>query len=290
MKSIFPLVIVFILVTGCEREVSRLSLNSELEQITLHTQVYQGDSIRIRVSKTSPVLGANSGDSLDNATIVIRKNNVIIHQLALENQQINYRILRDIAPGDTIGLEAFSNGLSSIFATDVMQAPINLDTIRFEHFKSRDRLRVSVKWSDEPGEDNFYIVSGSLIGKQKKEIDSIPFQSPAVVHDVSGLFRAGANNKLRSHLGIFNDDIFDGRRTQLTFEFSTVIPNGKAEFVVLNFKKVSPDYFRFISDLMNQSTSLGGPFNVTQNVFTNVSGGLGILGCMEEIKDTAWVQ
>lgn len=278
------------LVMGCEREVADQDFRSELEQLTTHTRVYQGDSVRIIVGKTSPVLGSPGSDTLENAIITLRKNNRVIHQLSFNDRQIDYVVNREIELNDTLQLAVNSDGLSTLIATDIVQAPLLLDTIRYEFFNTRDRLRVKIRWFDPLTEDNYYVVSGEVVGKQELNVDTVGYRSPATIFDVSGLFIAGANNDLRNHYGVFQDVIFNGRKTQLTFELEAVVPNGRVEYVLVSFKKISEPYFRFLSDLMNQTTSIGGPFNSTQNVYTNTTGGLGVLACMEEVRDTAWVQ
>ncbi len=62
------------------------------------------------------------------------------------------------------------------------------------------------------------------------------------------------------------------------------------QFLLVKCRKISSDYYKFIISANEAPAIFGTPFYQPTNVYTNVVGGLGLLGASTERSDTVWIK
>lgn len=62
------------------------------------------------------------------------------------------------------------------------------------------------------------------------------------------------------------------------------------QYVLIKCRKISPDYYKFLVSENKNNAIFGTPYFNPTNVYSNIQGGLGLIGAMVERTDTVWIK
>ncbi len=66
--------------------------------------------------------------------------------------------------------------------------------------------------------------------------------------------------------------------------------NCTKQYVLIKCRKISTDYYKFLVSSKESTAIFGTPFYQPTNVYTNIVGGLGLIGAFTERTDTVWIK
>jgi len=165
---------------------------------------------------------------------------------------------------------------------------VTLDTMGFSKFEDFD---VHIKFKDPANQANFYKLNLKILNHYDNDsttLNSTWFSSDDIVFgngNTSGPFDTGSY----SYDHEFSDELFNGKeyKLKLTFGITTYIYKDKTlnkeqktplkQELYIELQSISESYFKYIR---SRSTSAGTIefFSEPVQIFSNVSGGIGILG------------
>lgn len=105
------------------------------------------------------------------------------------------------------------------------------------------------------------------------------------------------------------DNLFNGKNKSFLFTLQNPVSNifmrfrtpvvGSAisdklictkQYVLIKCRKISPEYYKFINSENKNNDIFGTPYFNPTNVYSNISGGLGLIAGMTERTDTVWIR
>ncbi len=205
------------------------------------------------------------------------------------------------AMGATYLITAEHPGFEPVSASDRVPIPVPIlswdtSTVTIENpFESGDNLEWRFTFTDPPGEDNFYMIEVLQLDEYylgynydpntgETILDTIWFPEPIL----STVFLSSNDQVLASEndsfLGesqvfgeqfFFSDNLFNGLTREFSLRFSD---RGAGTSFRLRLTSLSHDYYRYRQTVRRFFNTLGDPFAEPVQVFSNVEGGLGILG------------
>lgn len=102
------------------------------------------------------------------------------------------------------------------------------------------------------------------------------------------------------------DNLFNGKNRTFLFTLQNPVSNiffrprnstlvsdkliCSKQYVLIRCRNISPDYYKFIVSENRNSAIFGTPYFNPTNVYSNISGGLGLIGGITERTDTVWIR
>jgi len=102
------------------------------------------------------------------------------------------------------------------------------------------------------------------------------------------LFNGKAKDFLFSVQNPVSDEVFvprNGSNGSISDKLSS-----SRRFILVKCRKISPEYYNFILSEGKNNAIFGTPYFNPTNLFTNISGGLGLVACVHERSDTLWIK
>ena len=171
-----------------------------------------------------------------------------------------------------------------------------------------------VQWSysTNQNEGNIYGFSLSVInqGSSTLVFSMYPNQSSLTIRNLTSPLNynfLGLNNYGISKLTYpVTDNLFNGKNRTFLFTLQNPVSNifyiprnsilvsdkliCTKQYVLIRCRNISPDYCKFIISENTNSAIFGTPYFNPTNVYSNIIGGLGLIGGMTERTDTVWIR
>ncbi|MCB9251968.1 MAG: DUF4249 family protein [Flavobacteriales bacterium] len=193
-----------------------------------------------------------------------------------------------------------------------MKIPLNLSLTKGEN------ARLSYSLLDDPVQSDAYqfdikmVNSGILRDSlQQTILDSeyvyienfLNFDEPSLNYNLLGLNIINTGN----YTYPVSDLLFNGKSKEFLFTISNPVSKFikvprqladppmndllecKKRFAIVRSRNISPDYYKFISSENQNNGIFGTPYFNPTNLYSNVSGGLGLMAAVSERTDTIWV-
>ncbi len=143
--------------------------------------------------------------------------------------------------------------------------------------------------------DSFYVFT--------KKYDT--YDEPALNYNILGL-----NNQLLTNYTFpVNDNLFNGNKKTFIFTVHNPVSNhffeprknivgrpvsdeliATKEYVLIKCRKISPEYYKFMISENRNNAIFGTPYYNPTNVYSNITGGLGLMAGVAERVDTVWIR
>jgi hypothetical protein len=178
----------------------------------------------------------------------------------------------------------------TIFASSEVVVPKSVPIIQFDTTNRRaNSLGLRLTFLDDARTRNYYLLD--LKGKRwvykfhpvsGKVIDSTMVSEPIKMNSVNRLFFSDNNIvNNRQNFELFNDRIFNGKNFVLDVDVSTFVLDAqvdKSKVLALDIvlKNITEDYYNFLTTLSLNRPVYGGPFSISSQVPSNISGGYGM--------------
>jgi hypothetical protein len=253
-------IILLILVNlSCESIVD-VDLKEPDPQIVVNS-LFSPDSVwQVRVTKSRFILtNQYNFDEVEQASVTIRDSqNSIIETLLPASDQSNRLVYRGKSKpevGKEYSIRVESVKKNNVSATSRIPLATAIISAKVSPL-ANNKFQVSVSFSDNPKEKNFYLLKVINDNGYDLFIDAI---DPAY------------KNNTRGTLGIlFSDNLFNGKT--IDFRISADSPPIKKIILV----SVSEEYYQYFTTKQLQENTQGDPFAQPTQIFTNIENGLGI--------------
>lgn len=131
------------------------------------------------------------------------------------------------------------------------------------------------------------------------------YEEPELSYNFLGLNNAG----IVLYTFPVTDNLFNGKKKSFLFTIQNPVSNifyrirtllngniisdkliCSRQYVLIKCRKISPDYYKFLVSENKNSAIFGTPYFNPTNVYSNIKGGLGLIGGVVERTDTVWVR
>ena len=283
----------FFLSLGCQKEI-KIDLPTYPPKLVVNCFFNPDSTWKVHLSSTIALTGKDKPGFIDNATVKLYENNILIATLAhtdtgcyTNNQKplFNKLYTLKVTAPDYEDVECSDKLISTAtaFTTkfDTTKKYITVKDLAFSENIPVSQLQVSIK--DDPAVKNFYELRGIYKDPQAQPI----LARNVIFHSFSPGLETFSNYQ---QLVLFKDLLFSGAEiivtlyldNQITFG-STSLPNGnigvawwKVDNLYLDIKQVSEQYFLYQKTFLQQKYNQENPFSEPTKIYSNVKNGLGI--------------
>ncbi len=196
---------------------------------------------------------------------------------------------------DSLGVDIRYDTIHA-FSEVVVPKPVPI--IQFDTTNRRaSSLGLRITFLDDSRVKNYYLLD--LRGKRwtysfhpvtGKVIDSTMVYEPIKMKSVNRLFFSDNNIvNNRQNFELFNDRIFNGKNFVLDIDVSTFVLDAQVDkskvlSLDLVLKNITEDYYSFLTTLSLNRPVYGGPFSISSQVPSNITGGYGMFATYHESK------
>ena len=280
-QFIIILISFFISFASCKQKEINIELPFDSSKVTLNSIIEKDSLVYVRLTKTLPALSNhNTFEEIKNAKVDLYENEVL--KETLKEKTINgknyYTSSLQAKQGNRYTLKA--NGIFSSLQTSslIPSAPEVLSFNMVEASYSRYNMHLKIK--DEKGVKNYFMIrvyshagSSNYSGYTNFIIENIKKKTGGIFDD----FKEPDPESLQ----IFTDEDFADKD-----EFTLILSDFSAENnYTLEFSNISEDYYRYLETLELQKQTESDPLREKVIIYSNIQGGLGILGA----KSTTYV-
>lgn len=276
MRIGYILLLAFVLVS-CEKELSFDNPDFK-PKLVLNGFTSSDSTLSISLSKSTPTLVEPSLKLLSGqAKVLLLKDGLLL--LSDDIPISSGRLLMPYRPieGSTYELQVSHEDLPTVRAIDsvpLAKPQISIDTLKEEGINNR--LIFSI---DDKLEDNRYMITLNLVGKELQGTDSVSRTYPIVFASTDKTFlsniRTVANG---SEFAIFSDQTWNGNTRQIELIFDTNLiesPDFTPKYVDLEVKEISKTMYDYYISVNSNTHVYGGPLASVSRVAGNVEQGLG---------------
>lgn len=261
--------------------------------VSMYMFAYSDSAIDIQLSKSVNIFSKKSYETVDDATITISVNNVDSRTFDFPSDTNWVRIDKlQLQNNDSVSVVATLNDGTSLSAkTQILRPTIinSLDTITTTIVSNGNFINVlacGLSFTDALNVNDYYqiVVERKAFNSQDKLISTriIDFNKDDVVFGLAGQKFVGS--QFVDFEGAFDDLLFDGHKYFLNFSINTDdLKRAENEsFINIDVRLYhhTYDYYNyFCSQKISEYSSLSQIIGAS-NVYTNVSGGVGVVSGM----------
>ncbi|MHB9142758.1 MAG: DUF4249 domain-containing protein [Paludibacter sp.] len=312
--SIFSIFSIFflsiLLLNSCEKEIE--FSNKITDPLIVVNSIITPDSIiSANITKSKFFLANNETfDNIENADVSVFVNGTFKEKMSYS---ANGKYMATFAPnaGDVIELKVKVNGMPDVncqtvvsqkpdfisidttinnlsyytqtkYVTDSLGNVIKIDTISANlNFD----MNVKIRFHDNANEINYYRLSPKVLpGFNNSNSYSYGYVNVALEgvlsdnNDASNLINiSGSYN----YYNIFSDEIFNGKEFTLTCTlncYCTInLKDSVTPYLYIDLQNINSDYYKYLYT-RSMSSDSSDPFTEKVQIYSNVNGGIGILG------------
>jgi hypothetical protein len=291
MKTIYYVFFTFILISlaACEQVIDFNGKQPD-DKIILNTIIGCDENYHsINLYKSAFLFSSNEMQRLT-ATVEIKVNNTLT---AVENDGYGFYMFNaDLQANDKIEISVFDNSLGNVKAESVVPEPPVILSVNSEYFLDFDSatyyMRTLITLRDKPDEKNYYRL---LIKRTKTYHEEYEYSFEETEYFVnqdivlSSLSREGKeddNNLSR----IFPDELFQGKEYTINVYFplgQRYETRNEIIDVEIELQALTEPLYLYMRSLEQKWNS--DVFDQPVKVYSNVSGGYGILGIYNSTKE-----
>jgi len=291
LKIIFPIIILTVLLSGCE-EIINFKGPETQKKLVLNAIIGCDEEIEqtLSLSKTAFLYSNENIEEVYYADIDVKLNDELFtwEQFRPGMGYPSFKV-PGLKAGDKISVRAEVEDIAPITAEDVFpKAPeiISVETIKFlDELSQSPCLRFLIKIKDDPAENNFYrLIMSRKVYQERPEWE--PYEE--VVHfnidqdpAMSSLTSEGIQGEEENSSRILSDDIFQGKEYTINVYLYSYYGKEKMEYTI-ELQSLSRSLYLYMRTLEQcyNSDILHEPVKV----YSNVKGGYGILGLYNSTK------
>ena len=298
-----------LVVVSCTKEIKFTGEQSRNMLVINSLVVADSSVIWAKVSHSVFFLNAHSSlKIIDNAHIEVSVNSEKIGTMNFKgsvNEEAVYEIPHTVRSGDRVRISATCSGYEAASAeTQVPRSTpiVAVDTVTKKgNYGINKCLCVNIGFSDNAAEDNYYQVRVKKIlwirsqedtTKIMRQVYNVRLQSEDVVFGSSAnkdnpIF--GYNNKI---VGVFDDHLINGKDYTVKVFSSEIFGGssvaGRNDTLEVYLNTVSRDYYLFQKTYLAyiNNNDFSDIFGEPVQIYSNVVGGLGLVGGVAESKET----
>jgi hypothetical protein len=239
--------------------------------------------VRVHISRSLSVLENDSLMALAGADVSLYDGDQVIAKFQEQSQ--GFYSIPGFYPqaGHTYRLNASHATTGSVVASAYLPpvVPIlSVDTATFTTEWGQQGLRLSVRFSDPPGQHNIYAFGAEATFKefdyQTMSYTGKKLTHPVYIYDNDDQFIKEESINFDGTL-YFEDLLFDGQSKTVTFGISDYsYYDSDTVWLKVQMEQIDPSYFLYVRSYKAYEQARGNPFAEPVQVYTNVQGGYGI--------------
>lgn len=295
--NIFIAIAAFSLVflTACE-QVVEIDLPKDNERLVVNGILNPDSNLQVFVSKSLFILDNSSLAGLIDAQVKVYDGSTLVETIT-DNVGGMYRSA-SFKPlvGKEYRIEVSAPNFETVDASATVPDYINIlsiDTTRVQ-FQGYEQMILKIKFNDNAATSDYYAVEvGQTLFDYKYDenwniIDSgYTFYATYIT-----LYNNVAGDVYGTTLP-FTDEFLTGETAEISVLADGYIfqkSDWVGDEVVVNLKKISKDYYNYISSYSKYQSVNGDPFAQPVKVFSNINKGFGIIGASTTSADTLKLQ
>lgn len=270
-QYIFLISIMLLGLTSCVKEVEFTGEETACLPV-LNALVTNGDTV-FYVDLTKSLFFLRKGDfaPITDATVTLTLNG-IDYPMDIFNDSV-YALQHSFSAGDVLSVTADvpEFGLLTTETVAVPSQPILVDA-EYEIDSERDNRTFTLRFVDNPAQQNYYRIRFYQEDTASTEIkyEYIGCYDTRTLLDNSDYPSVNFGQNL-----FFGDSHFNGDTCKLDIETLNTLETHKVYYVVV--ENISESMYKYGSTLHRYDNSRGNPFTEPVQVYTNISGGMGVL-------------
>jgi len=302
MKTIYILsLLTFILFfTNCHKQID-LNLPEEAQKIVVNGVLAADSTLKLNISKTLSTNDTSGAlPRITNAKVKLYKNGNYIEALISKGNGL-YISSSIINENEKYSLVIEADGKTVTADIDV-PLKTNFTELNYISYDDQDNyFKLNLKINDPIGDDYYildaYINLPRIFFGDTGQVDSIE------LYKESANFSAFNDNDpyfqnyvyfppfLYSSY-IFNDKLFDNKMLDLSFKLDnfyyvdTSVMHIDSLTIYFKLIKIDANFFNYFISFNKYQNSNGNPFIEPVNVFSNIDGGIGVIGAMAAVIDS----
>lgn len=312
-RTVIFSILVVLLLAACgslRQEVEPKGIVQEPEKLVVACFISPQDTVlAARVTRSSPVLGVNSGiNDVSNATVtlsdgvrsvVLKAKSTVLYGSASTTYRANAGEL-PIVVGKTYTLAVTVPDGRTVTSTCTIPNAVAIEqmtldsSITTEFGEKRQTYRAQLRWRDPAGQANFYRVAGSSEYANRYRISGTA-TSPA--RDTIVRYRGDwyfENGSTTTDIGRDGQEIVSTRGRLATYSYTRINgillaqpPSGQVDGYLLN---IDENYYRYHDAVERQNQAGDNPFSEPVLIPSNIQGGLGCFGAYNRSTLTSVVK
>ncbi|MBW6492060.1 MAG: DUF4249 domain-containing protein [Lentimicrobium sp.] len=288
---------------SCDKEIS-IEVPETEPALVIHSTLVpysfpHGKYLGFEISGSRNIFDTTSFSSIDNAIVLLYKNgNPEADTLKCEKYHnkdfypIRYSPTQGPLTGEHFRIEVSVPGYESVSAETSIPQKVNIEEINIDRMAYEDEggliySKVTLTFTDNPVETNYYEVVLSFTGAEYSPEDYRQLASfaPYVVSEIHYPSPLNPDLKKPQYL-LFTDKTINGQSVQFEFFFQArqILDKGikvlLSEIISIQLRNVSQDYYKYRStwlySVYNKQGDILYGTGEPVNVFTNIENGLGI--------------
>jgi biopolymer transport protein ExbD len=300
MKSLHKIILAiafFSLILSCKKEVE-VQLPESKYQIVMNCIMSEDSLFTVSVTRSKKLyVDDNANINITNATVSIYENGVFVEDLKHIYDDVYQSPTFKPTNGKEYKVVIKANGYTNAEATETLIKQASISNVVYQEnalIKQTDTLsKISFDIADPIGVKNYYELQVLYIFKY--EDPNSPTDSTRTVQPISVLIQdqelkenftpdIDGNTDYSTDNLQFSDKYIDGKNYKVNaFLYPIFTYHLKLDSFIVNVKSVSKSYYDYKQSVLQQLYS-DGPFSEPVRVYTNVKGGVGILGSYSQVK------
>lgn len=284
--------ILFILcgTASCEKTIT-VKLPEEKNKIVINSHSYTGDTIKISVSKSEPILKYrfNKELSIKNAQVILYENGLAVDTLLYDasGRYISHTIAET---GKLYSIKVNAPGFDEATAETMAPAIVSINSVQ-RNFRTRvnengeEQDEIKIEFDDPIAAEDHYIIKIDAFN------DSFGMYVCVNTTDASveDIYNEGIDqNTCISSTGIFMRDIlFNGNKKELRlYMLSNLLAfdSSSATLPKVQLLHVTKEHFKYEKSYQYGTENFGNPFAEPVNIYTNVKNGYGMFSIISVDK------
>ncbi len=256
-------------------------------QIVVHAMAEVGKNLRVNFKQSERITEDTLNNPIGGVAVELYVNEAPTESTysdGLGNAIFNY----NVQSGDSLRLEMNKPSFSPVTTQTIV--PNSIGILQFDTTNKRASVQgLRVSFYDQPQEENYYQISlkgarwyYQLDPNTGLRTDSILSFEDIQMTSVNRLFFSDNNIvNNRQNFELLNDMIFNGKNFVLDidvsrFQLAEQYDRSAVKSLHMELKNIGQDYYNFLATLSLNRPVYGGPFSISSQVPTNISGGYGI--------------
>jgi len=299
-KTIIGTTFFAIVFCSCQKEVE-VKLPESKYKLVLNSVLSTDSFVTVNVSRSKKLyIDDNKNVTISNAIVSVYENGNLLENLPYTSDGVYKSTITKPKIGNEYKIVVKADGYDNAEASETLIQQAIITNIVLEDsalFKEEQMYaKLSFEISDVAGVNNYYEVS-ALSGFYQKNYNPqtgqptdstyTQFLSYLTVTDEALKENAqggdiDGNTDYSDNAILFSDKYFDGKTYKVNVYLSQY--QFQKDTLTIKVKSMTKAYYEYRRTALLQSTNQGDPFSEPVRVYTNVTGGLGILGSFTEVK------
>jgi len=272
---------------GCKKNIN-LKIPEKDPFLVVNAVLSNDAPVSIQLSSSIKALSNQEVKLINNAEVKIIVNNTQQFLLPYKQEGYYYDTLFKAYTGSSYSVQINAKGYKPIYAQTTLPTPALVDTTYYiKKLSDPSGIKIGVTVNDPSVSKDYYqltIYQMDSLGNVSKRFIDVSDDAKSITSTPT------VNNFTYSGSLFFNDEFLNGKKIENQFSTyvdvnydSTGNPLNTQNLLIAEVSKLSADFYLYNWSLNKYNETSGNPFSEPVQVFSNITGGLGILGAKTSV-------